>query len=491
MAHTFLWHDYETFGISPRSDRPAQFAAIRTDAELNEIGEPLMLYCQPANDYLPDPASCLITGITPQLCLERGVPEHAFAARIEQAFAQPGTIGVGYNTIRFDDEFTRFLLWRNLIDPYAREWKNDCGRWDLLDVTRMAYALRPDGIIWPTKPDERRPIEAGAMRASFKLTDLTAANGLTHEAAHDALSDVRATIALARLLRTAQPKLFEFCLGLHKKDRVAAELGLPTSLHPAKPFLHVSGMFAPERGCLAVMWPLATHPFNKNELLAWDLAHDPAELPLLDVATLRQRLFTKAADLPEGVQRLPLKSVHLNKSPMVVSKLQTLSLDMAARWGIDMDAALANAAKAAALPDMSAIWPQVFERPKPAVAGLPDVDADLYGGFINDADRRRLNQLRALPPAELAHSRTGFDDDRLGELLFRYRARNFAGTLSADEAERWEVHRAARLLEGEGGARNVDALFAQIDTLAGTVDEKGEAILGALYDYAEAIAPEV
>ena len=491
MAHTFLWHDYETFGINPRCDRPAQFAAIRTDAELNEIGDPLMLYCQPASDYLPDPVSCLITGITPQLCLERGVPEHAFAARIEQAFAQPGTIGVGYNTIRFDDEFTRFLLWRNLIDPYAREWKNDCGRWDLLDVVRLAYALRPDGIVWPTKPDERRPNEAGAMRASFKLTDLTAANGLAHESAHDALSDVRATIALARLLRTAQPKLFDFCLGLHKKDRVAAELGLPSSLHAAKPFLHVSGMFAPERGCLGVMWPLATHPFNKNELLAWDLAHDPTELPLLDVATLRQRLFTKSADLPDGMQRLPVKSVHLNKSPMVVGKLQTLSLEMAARWGIDIDAALANAAKAAALPDMSAIWPQVFERPKPAQATPPDVDADLYGGFINDADRRRLNQLRALPPAELAHSRTGFDDDRLGELLFRYRARNFADTLSADEAGRWEAHRAARLLEGEGGARNVDALFAQIDTLAETADDKGEAVLSALYDYAEAITPEV
>ena len=486
--HTFLWHDYETFGINPRRDRPAQFAGIRTDAELNEIGEPLMLYCRPANDYLPDPASCLITGITPQLCLERGVPEPVFAAQIEAALAQPGTIGVGYNTIRFDDEFTRYLLWRNLMDPYAREWQNDCGRWDLLDVVRMAYALRPDGIVWPTKPDERRPNDPGATRPSFKLTDLSAANGLTHEAAHDALSDVRATIALARLIRTAQPKLFDFCLGLHKKVRVAAELGLPASRQTAQPFLHVSGMFSPERGCLAVMWPLATHPSNKNELLAWDLAHDPSELPLLDVATLRQRLFTKAADLPEGVQRLPLKSVHLNKSPMVVRKLQTLTSEMAGRWGIDIDAARVNAEKAAALPDMSAIWPEVFSRPKEAT---PDVDEDLYGGFIGNADRRRLNQLRALSPEELAHSRTGFDDDRLEELLFRYRARNFSETLSAEETERWEAHRAARLLEGEGGARNVDALFAEIDTLSETVDEKGEAILGALYDYAEAIAPEV
>ena len=478
-SHTFLWHDYETFGLNPRRDRPAQFAGIRTDAELNEIGEPLMIYCQPANDYLPDPASCLITGITPQHCLAHGVAEHTFAAQIEQVLAQPGTIGVGYNTIRFDDEVTRHLFWRNLIDPYGREWQNDCGRWDLLDVVRMAYALRPDGINWPLK-DDGKP--------SFKLEDLARANGLLHEAAHDALSDVRATIALARLIRTAQPKLFEFCLGLHKKARVSAELDLPATAHMARPFLHVSGMFSPERGCLAVMFPLATHPANKNEILAWDLAHDPSELPLLDVATLRLRLFSKSADLPEGVLRLPIKSVHLNKSPMVVRNLDTLSPEMAARWGIDKDAAIRHAVIARDLPDMSAIWPQVFSRPAEAA---PDVDENLYGGFIGNDDRRRLNQLREMSGAELAHSRMGFDDERLKELVFRYRARNFPDTLAPEDRARWEAHRAARLLEGEGGARNVDALFAEIDALSQTADERGEAILGALYDYAEAIAPEV
>ena len=484
--HTFLWHDYETFGLNTRRDRPAQFAGIRTDAELNEIGEPLMLYCQPASDYLPDPASCLLTGITPQLCLERGLPEHAFAARIEAVLAEPGTIGVGYNTIRFDDEVTRHLFWRNLMDPYAREWQNDCGRWDLLDVVRLAYALRPEGIQWPMKPDERRPGEAGAMRPSFKLEDLARANGLLHEAAHDALSDVRATIALARQIRQAQPKLFDFALSLHKKDRVAEELGLPTSRQNAQPFLHVSGMFPPEHGCMAVMWPLTMHPSNKNELLAWDLAHDPAELPLLDVATLRQRLFSKTADLPDGVKRLPLKSVHLNKSPMVVRKMATLSDPMALKWGIDIEAALRNAEKAAGLPDMSAIWPEVFARPK---EGSPDVDEDLYGGFINNTDRRRLNQLRAMPPAELAHSRTGFDDDRLEELVFRYRARNFPETLSPDHTERWEAHRTSRLLEGECGARNVDAFLAGLDGLSETADQRGQAVLEALSDYAEMIAP--
>ncbi len=476
--HTFLWHDYETFGATPRRDRPAQFAAIRTDAELNEIGEPIMLYCQPAPDYLPDPQACLITGITPQLCLERGIPEHAFARQVEAAFSEPGTIGVGYNTIRFDDEVTRFLFWRNLIDPYAREWQNNCGRWDLLDVVRMTYALRPEGIEWPLREDGK---------PSFRLEHLSAANGLVHEAAHDALSDVRATIALARLIRERQPKLFDFCLELRRKDRVAAEMGLHLEPAARQPFLHVSGMFPAEHGCLGLVWPLAQHPTNKNEVLVWDCRHDPAELWELDVDTIRLRMFTRGADLPEGMTRLPIKSVHLNKSPMLVGNLRTLRPELAARWGIDLDRGRAHAARAAAGPDMAAVWAQVFQ--KPGAAAAMDVDEDLYGGFVGNADRRRLEGLRAETPEQLARSRPSFDDARLGELLWRYRARNFPHTLGEVEAQQWEEHRAARLFDGAGGARTVDQLFTEIDALSETADERAEEILGALYDYAEAIAP--
>jgi len=477
-THTFLWHDYETFGAEPRRDRPAQFAAIRTDAELNEIGEPIMLYCQPAPDYLPDPQACLITGITPQHCLEHGVPEHEFAATVCAAFSEPGTVGVGYNTIRFDDEVTRFLFWRNLIDPYAREWQNGCGRWDLLDVVRMTYALRPEGIEWPRREDGK---------PSFRLEDLARANGLQHESAHDALSDVRATIALARLIRSKQPKLYDFCLELRRKDKVASEMGLHLERAERQPFLHVSGMFPAERGCLAVVWPLATHPTNKNEVLVWDCRHDPSELFGMNVDEIRQRMFTRSADLPEGVTRLPIKSVHLNKSPMLVGNLKTLNAATAAKWDVDLERNLAHARIAADGPDLAALWPQVYQRE--AAAPL-DVDEDLYGGFVSTADRRRLESLRAESPAGLAAARPSFEDPRLEELFFRYRARNFPDTLHPEEVQTWEAHRAARLFEGEGGARSVDQLFGEIDVLSETADERGEEILGALYDYAEAIAPE-
>ncbi len=345
-------------------------------------------------------------------------------------------------------------------------------------MVRTAYALRPEGIQWPVNA-EGKP--------SFKLTDLTAANGLAHESAHDALSDVHATIALARLIKTAQPKLFDFCFGLHKKDRALTELGLPTTQTSARPFWHISGMFAPERGCLALMWPLAMHPGNKNELLAWDLAFDPSELAGLNAEQIRLRLFTKTADLPQGMSRLPVKSVHLNKSPMVMSNLKVLSPVMAQRWGVDVGAQLQHAAAARDLPDMSAIWTQVFTRPG---SGSVDVDEDLYGGFVGNADRRRLNDLRQRSPQELASARPAFEDARLTELLWRYRARNFPQSLTSQELQRWETHRAARLFGGQDGALTVDRLFEEMDQLADTGDERSERILGALYDYVEAIAPQ-
>jgi exodeoxyribonuclease-1 len=473
QEYTFLWHDYETFGVQPRRDRPAQFAAIRTDAQLNEIGDPIMIYCQPAPDFLPDPQSCLITGITPQICLDRGLPENEFAGLIEQAFSQNGTIGVGYNTIRFDDEITRFLFWRNLIDPYAREWQNNCGRWDILDVVRTAYALRPEGINWPTN-DEGKP--------SFRLEHLASANNLTHDSAHDALSDVRATIALARLIRERQPKLFDFCLSLHKKEKVLSEIGLPIK----RAFLHVSGMIPAERGCITAVWPLATHPHNKNEVLVWDLNYDPTELFSLDAASIQFRMFTKTDELPEGVKRLPIKSIHLNKSPIVISNLKTLRNDQAIRWNLDMKLVQSHIESAQSGPDMSAIWEQIFKQ----VANTQvDVDEDLYGGFIGKNDRHLLDDLRFMNSAQLQAVQPQFNDQRLKELFFRYKARNFPQCLSIQEKDLWEKHRILRLLDGASKAFTVEQFFDRIDVLSESANDKDEEILGALYDYAEQIIP--
>jgi len=468
-ATTFFWHDYETFGRVPRRDRPAQFAGLRTDAELNPIGEPVNWLCRPTVDApLPDPEAVLLTGITPQQALEQGLAEPEFAARIEAELAREGTVGVGYNSIRFDDEVTRHLFWRNLIDPYAREWKNGCGRWDLLDLVRCCWALRPEGIEWPLG-DDGKP--------SFRLEALTAANGLAHEAAHDALSDVRATLALARLVKARQPRLWTFGLELRSKAGVWDEIGVN------RPFVHLSGRYPVERGCLAIVWPLAAHPVNRNELIVWDLAHDPSELAGIDADEARRRLFTRSDELEEqGGARLPIKTVHVNKSPIVIGNLAVLGAARE-RFGIDVDLALRHAAQAQRLPNLDALWSALFARP--AADGPVDVDEDLYGGFVSDADRRTLDRLRALPPEQLATRRVAFDDARLDELLFRYRARHFPHTLDAEEQQRWQAHRRQRL----SGAV-LAAYHERIDALAEAADERGQALLEALVDYAEGVAPD-
>lgn len=478
---TFFWHDYETFGVSPRVDRPAQFAGIRTDADLNELGQPLMVYCQPAADYLPQPQACLLTGIVPQICLERGLPEHRFADAIEAELALPATVGVGYNTIRFDDEVTRYLFWRNLMDPYAREWQNQCGRWDLLDVVRCTWALRPDGITWP-KHEDGRP--------SFKLEHLTAANGLTHDAAHDALSDVRATIAMARLIKSKQPKLWDFCLKLRKKEAVLAEIGV------GQPFVHISGMNPVTQGCISIVWPLAPHPNNKNEIIVWDLSHDPAELFAMSARDIKQRMYTRTEDLPEGVKRLPIKTIHINKSPIVIGNLKTLTPAVIERWQVDVDQALQHAKTAEQHGHtMAGIWPEVFERDTPY--GPADVDQDLYGGFLGNDDRRLLTRLRSLSPEALAEHLADrhphFEDERLPEMLFRYRARNFPNTLSEEEQGRWRQHCVQALGEGHLGGLTLAAYTAQLDALSEQIsddDERAQDIVGALYDWAAHIAPD-
>lgn len=480
---TFFWHDYETFGAEPRRSRPAQFAGVRTDAELNEIDEPVMIHCRPAPDFLPDPGSVLITGITPQQALQRGLSEREFALAIERELARPGTIGVGYNSIRFDDEVTRFLLWRNLADPYAREWQNHCGRWDLIDVVRLTWALRPDGIQWPVH-------ESGewAGRVSFRLEHLTRANGIAHEGAHDALADVRATLGLARLIRRQQPRLWDFCLKLHRKDGVKAQIA------SGRPFLHLSSQYPLERGRLAIVWALAPHPRNANEVIVWDLAEDPRQLLELDAATLRRRLFTKADSLPPGETRLPMKTLHLNRSPMVASDLRVLQ-GPAARFGLDLQRALAHAEHAPSVgAALQGLWPEVYLKPDAADALPVDVDEDLYGGFLGPEDRRQLQRLRELDGAALAGRRPAFADGRLEELCFRYRARNFPDTLDADDQARWQAHRHARLIEGEGGALTLQAYLERIDELAEraieTDDERAQSLLEALVDYGESIAPE-
>lgn len=430
MPASFLFYDLETFGKDPRTTRIAQFAAIRTDADLNEIDAPISVYVKPAEDLLPSPGATLVTGITPQQALRDGIHEAAAFALIQDEMARPETCSLGYNSLRFDDEFIRFGLFRNFYDPYEREWRGGNSRWDLLDVLRMAHALRPEGLAWPRN-------EKGDP--SFKLEHLAEANGVREGDAHEALSDVRALIGLARKLKAAQPRLWEYALRLRDK-RFTASL---VDVAAMTPLLHVSQRYPATRLCAAPVLPIARHPRIDNRILVFDLTQDPQSLLERDADDIAATLYLRAEQLPEGVERVALKELHLNRCPALMAWHHLRQPDFE-RLGIVPDEVESR------VKQLQAVGPALAEKVRRVFAknemrSASDVDASLYDGFLAEGDKRLLQDVRTTPPEALSHRSIPFRDGRLPELLFRYRARNWPETLSAEERERWDDYRRRRL----------------------------------------------
>jgi exodeoxyribonuclease I len=470
----FLWHDYETWGTHPALDRPAQFAAIRTDMNLNVIGDPAMFYARPALDMLPQPEACLITGITPQYAYQHGMPEAEFIRTINQLMMQPGTCSAGFNSIRFDDEFTRHTLYRNFYDAYEREWKNGNSRWDLIDVVRLCGALRPEGINWP--------VDENGLPA-YRLEMLTAANHIEQKGAHDALVDVRATIDVARLVLQKQPKLFEYALGMRDKQVVAKAIGIGT----LKPVLHISGMFGSKNYCASIVLPLCMHPTNKNAVICFDLRESPAEFLQLSVAEIRQRLFASWEDLA-GNSRIPLKNIHLNKCPMV-APASMVTPEVAQRIQIDLsrvrehyDALMLN--QTACMKAQAVFEEQGF-------VAKTDPDAMLYsGGFFSNADKAAMHRVCKSKPEELKQHNFIFEDARLAEMLFRYKARNYPEILTEEEALQWQEFRFQRLTNPEYGATiTMEAYQEKLETLYQQYedDEEKALIISLLMEWGDSL----
>lgn len=452
MAESFLFYDLETFGQDPRRTRIAQFAAVRTDAELNVIDEPVSFYVQPADDLLPSPVATLITGITPQHARAEGITEADAFARIQELMSRPQTCTLGYNTLRFDDEFVRHGLFRNFFDPYEREWRAGNSRWDLLDMLRLVHALRPEGIEWPQRED-------GAT--SFKLEHLAIANGVREGDAHEALSDVYATIGMARRFRQAQPRMWDYALKLRDKRFVGSLLDVVAM----EPVLHISMRYPASRLCAAPVVPLARHPHIGNRVIVFDLEGDVQTLLDLSPEDIAARLYTRAADLPEGQQRVPLKEVHLNKVPALAAWNHLRAPDFQ-RLAIDPAMIEAKTAQLRAVgPELAEKVRRVFSGQRPG--GPVDADASLYDGFLADGDKALMPKVRTAPPEALAELESRFRDPRLPELLFRYRARNHPHTLDVQARARWDDYRRQRLLDGSAalGEQTLPQFFGQIEEL--------------------------
>ncbi|WP_371372363.1 exodeoxyribonuclease I [Thalassotalea aquiviva] len=473
---TILWHDYETWGVSPKYDKPSQFAAIRTDLDLNIIGEPEVFYCQPPQDYLPHPGACMVTGITPQKAQREGLSEAEFARRIHQLFSTPNTCVAGYNSIRFDDEVTRYLLYRNFFDPYEREYKNGNSRWDIIDMARLCHALSPDGINWPVNEEGR---------VSFRLELLTAANGISHEAAHDAMSDVYATIALAKLIKEKQPKLYNFVFNIRTKQEVAKLI----NVFDMAPFVHTSSKISPEQRNTSWLMPIDIDPINKNAIICIDLSKDISPLFDLEADEIKQRLYTRHQELEaEGKRAIPLKHVHINKCP-VVAPAKVLTPERAALININREQCLANWQKLKT--DSTNIKQKllrVFEQDREF--SKEDPEHALYSGdFFSFADKEKMKMVQQLEPEKLGSYPFNFVDERLDTLLFRYRARNYPLTLTSSEQQKWQSYCQNKLSVGENGL-SYDEFMMEIENLAHQYEhnESKMRVLKALYHYIQGTA---
>ncbi len=429
---TLLWYDLETFGRNPRFDRISQFAAVRTDDKFQVLEEPVVLYGKLSPDYLPDPLACLITGITPQEANEKGLNEAELIRAIDTHLSRPGTCALGYNTIAFDDEFIRNLYYRNFHDPYRREWADRNSRWDILDLARAARDLRPEGIVWPVS-DEGKP--------SVKLELLTKANGLSHNHAHDALSDVYATIALAKLIREKQPKLFEWAFSHRTKDKARTLIDLAERT----PIVHTASGYYSEKGNTTLVCPLVTDPERRNVIHSFDLRFDPEPLLTLPADEIRRRLFTPKAELEaEGLDRIPLKGIAINKSPFLAPR-NVLSDEAAERLGIDIPTAMKHWESLRRDTGLVAKLREVFSE-KHDWGNVDDPDLQIYERFFPDEDKKILEVIRNTKPEELNHLHINAKDPRLPEMLRRYIGRNYPELLDEEGKRRWKSFCASRIL---------------------------------------------
>lgn len=464
---TFFFYDLETSGLDPRRHRIMQFAGQRTTIDLESIGEPLNILVSLADDVLPDPQAILVTGLTPQKTREEGYSEAEFLKILHDKVFIPGTIITGFNSVRFDDEFMRHLLYRNFYDPYEWQWKDECSRWDLLDVVRMTRALRPDGIEWPVT-------ENGDPTNRLEL--ITAANGLVHEHAHDALSDVYALIDVARLIKTKQPKLFDYLLNVRSKR----DVGDLVNVERPQPFVYASGRFPKEILHTTVAVPIAPGS-RSGSVIVYDLRHNPEEWADKSVEDLKAIRFAPWEKRKEpNFKSLPAKELAHNKCPAVAP---VGVLDTAAQSRLKIDLAkiekhLGLLRKGDLVERIAAAFARDGAFPKST-----DVDGSIYDGFIGDSDKTHLRAIRAADARSLADFNPNFIDERLAPLLLRYKGRNFPQSLSASEREAWEAYRAERI------AKDLPGFMKQLQELANTSNDQHQFLMQELQLWAESIAP--
>ena len=425
---TFFFYDLETSGLSGSDDRIMQFAGQRTDFDLNPFGDPYNILVRLSDDTLPSPGAILTTHITPQKTLAEGITEPELCKILSSEVFTPDTCILGFNSVRFDDKFIQHLFWRNFYDPYEWQWKDGRSRWDMLDVVRMTRALRPEGINWPVAEDGK---------PTNRLELLTKENGISHESAHDALSDVNALIDVTRLIRDKQPKLWNFLFKLRDKREVKALI----SLEKPEPFVYSSGRFGSTHNFTTVCVPVA--PGKNGNILIFDLRYNFDELIEEAKKTAPDFLVNDNVKLSD-LFFPKFKELAFNRCP-AVAPLSVL--DNSDGWNkieLSREQVERNLTSLRAHKDL--IKRLATENVHDKYDRPPfDAETALYDGFLDDRDRTRTGVIKDMDENALADFHPNFADERLPELLLHYKAKNFPTSLTEAETQKWEEYRKKRI----------------------------------------------
>lgn len=398
MQKTYLFYDLETTGINKCFDQVLQFAAIRTDLELNELERhEIMIKLNP--DVIPSPEAVVVHEISIE-DMQQGELELTAVEKIHALLNTPGTISCGYNTLKFDDEFLRFSFHKNLLPPYNHQWANDCGRMDIYPVAMLYYLYKNDIIQWPE-------IDGNV---SLKLENLNKANHLAIGHAHTAIVDVEATVALAKLF-FKDKKMWDYVMAYFDKHQDTARIKtLATALQTGKD-IHQIGLFVGGAGAVDFyQYPalsLGQHNHYKNQIL-W-LRLDRPELSQTTVDNVPEMTWVAKKKLGDLGFLLPFSGRHIRHLNETRQKQCKENL----AW-LEAHPAIFNEIKS-----------YHREYKYPDVPNI-DVDASLYqSGFLTPAEQALSARFHQAKPSEKMAIAREFKNPSLREMAIRLVGRNY------------------------------------------------------------------
>jgi len=324
----FAFHDYETLNIDNKTTqgaaKPIEYAGIITDIDLNEVPDGRHhKIIKPPIDVIGNPNAFLVHGVDPEMAEKVGVSEFEFAEWIGQLYGKDGTVIAGYNSIKFDSEVTRHTRFRNLLPSYTPEFENGNFQLDVMKVVMMAYSMSPGVLNFPKKDDGND---------SLRLEDLTAANGIDHKDAHSALSDVEATINLAKLIKERNPQLWHYALWLTNKRNVEPLLDKNEML------FYTDTTIGQKTRYTSVMHPLVVDSKIGSKYICIDLNSEDLDIVFDESPEkLNEYIFTSKQEQGSNYRATPFLNLTTNKAPIVIPASERAIKNMSDDMGFDLE----------------------------------------------------------------------------------------------------------------------------------------------------------